>query len=382
MVYRQSSYQAQGSSAAAQSSGHLFLSGNGSQWSGNNPMTMYRVVAYPTQLSSADILLTSNNIRNEVASRGVPVLPLNIPTPTPILHAIGDSITQGANVSNPWPSLLALAATTPSFTVHNWGLSGLKTIEIVGSEKNRVALQCKTESGVPSVATLLLGTNDFGYGVTTTAASVMAELGAEISVLHNAGCLVLVGTILSRPGTDPNGIGGDANKDAYDQLILQTSRNAGANGIIDFAANPFLGADGANANLTYFQADHLHPTQVGVNLMATIASNSINYYFGYSLSNPHSVTANTYTLTSADGAVIAAPTGTAAYTMPDCVGPSGEKYTIINSQSAFALTVIGGTSQPINGLATAITIPSNTSASFLDVPNPKTISGCSWSMIT
>jgi hypothetical protein len=106
----------------------------------------------------------------------------------------------------------------------------------------------------------------------------------------------------------------------------------------------------------------------------------LNYYFGSKIANPTVVTASTYQVLSGDGAVTAAPTASAAYTLPDCVGPSGETYTISNPQSAFPLTITGKTGQPINGLTTAITVPSNSTVTLRDVANPKTVSGCHWVM--
>jgi hypothetical protein len=105
----------------------------------------------------------------------------------------------------------------------------------------------------------------------------------------------------------------------------------------------------------------------------------MNYYFGAKLGSPNVVTATTYQMLSGDG-VITAPTANAAYTLPDCTGPSGADYIISDPQSAFTLSVIGKTNQPINGLATAITIPSNSTAVLHDLANPKTVSGCHWAM--
>ncbi len=53
----------------------------------------------------------------------------------------------------------------------------------------------------------------------------------------------------------------------------------GADGVVDFAANPLVGADGANANTTYFNSDVTNPTAAGQLLLAAAASNALNYYF-------------------------------------------------------------------------------------------------------
>jgi hypothetical protein len=162
-------------------------------------------------------------------------------------------------------------------------------------------------------------------------------------------------------------------------LVLEYAKSMGAK-LIDFAANPLMGADGAYSNATYFNTDLVHPTNAGQVQLAIAASNSLNYYYGFNTANPHVVTAATYTLASGDGAVTAAPTANAAYTMPDCTGPSGESYSVGNPQSAYTLTIQGGTSQPINGLTSAITIPSNSTVTLRDIPNPPAVSGCHWVM--
>jgi hypothetical protein len=185
----------------------------------------------------------------------------------------------------------------------------------------------------------------------------------------------------------------DAAKDTYDALILSGWKKIGADFLVDFAANPLVGADGAAANTpgtigtacpgsatTDFQADCVHPTAAGQLLLASAASNSLNYYYGSTLSNPNVVTSNTYQMLSGDGVITAAPTANAAYTMPDCVGPSGAEYVISNPQSTYTLTIVGKSSQPINGLTSAITIPANSTVTLRDVANPKSTSGCHWVM--
>jgi hypothetical protein len=226
---------------------------------------------------------------------------------------------------------------------------------------------------------VFMGTNDFTTYQSTPEQQVFGNLAGEIQLLKREGCTVFVGTMLSRTGADAQGVTLDSHKNAYDTLILQQAKVVGADGVIDFAANPLLGADGANAG-SYFQADHIHPTQAGQQLLATAASNTLNYYYGHSLANPNLVTSPTYTLASSDGAVTAAPTANAAWTMPDCTGPSGATYTITNTQSAFTLTIAGQANQPINGLTSPIAIPANSTVTLRDAPNPKNISGCHWVM--
>jgi hypothetical protein len=212
---------------------------------------------------------------------------------------------------------------------------------------------------------------------------VAANLGGEIQILKTAGCRVFVGTMLSRTGNDIAGNTYDSDKNTYDALILTTAKSMGADAVIDFAANPLLGADGATGNTTYFQGDAIHPTQAGQQLLANAAGNALNYYFGFNQMNPHVVTAATYTMLAGDGYITATPTANQTLTLPDCVGQSGAVYTVTNLQSAFSVGVVAGSSsQLINGLAgaTIVPVPTNGSLTLRDVPNPKTVSGCHWEM--
>ncbi len=372
-------YTAQGSSASAETSGNLVLGSSGaSPWqnSGING-TMYRLRTYPTQLSAASVLAVSAAITNEVAARGVAVTPVPLQQATPQLQAIGDSITFGQGVTTPWPSLLTLS-NQPAYTVTDWGISGITLTAINGSDPNRAALHCHTSSG-PSLAVVFAGTNDFG-SAPYSAAGVLMNLLGEVQTIKQAGCKVFVGTMLSRGSTDVAGGSFDADKDAYDALILAQAKAGGADGIMDFAANPLLGADGANAGAS-FQADHIHPTQAGQQLLANVASNVLNYTFGYNETNPHVVTSLGYTMTAGDGYVsLAGLSNAGTLTLPDCTGQSGASYRINNPQSAFAVSVVPlNANQLINGLTT-VTAPANATLTLRDTPNPKTVSGCHWEM--
>ncbi|WP_158942067.1 SGNH/GDSL hydrolase family protein [Granulicella sp. S190] len=369
------------SSAGLQTSGNLFLGSSDTGIFGTSGLTgtFYRMVTFPTNtMSASQIQQISNQITNDVASRGVSTSPAAVSQGVPTLHCIGDSITAGLGTSNPYCSLLSLT-NQPAYNVVNWGIVGVTLQAVVGSEKNRVGQLCEATQG-PSVAIVFLGTNDL-LNPLQSAASLAPNLAGEVQTLKSAGCRVFVGTMLSRSGNDGAGGSYDAAKDAYDSLILTNGKAYGADGVIDFAANPLLGADGATSNTTYFQSDAIHPTQAGQQLLANAASNTLNYYFGFNQANPHVVTASSYTMQAGDGYVTASPTANQTLTLPDCTGQSGALYTVTNLQSTFTVGVLAGSSsQLINGLSvgTAVTVPANGSLTLRDVPNAKTISGCHW----
>ena len=377
-------YTAQGSSAGAQGSGNLYLGSSGANPWGYSGFdgTLYRLRTYPFAVGASDVKTITGAIRNEIALRGVATSPQPVQLAAPQLHAVGDSITYGRGVTTPWPSLLSLV-NQPAYSLSNWGVMSVTMQAITGSDPNRVATRCQSSSG-PTVALVSAGTNDFGAGSGASASQVLSYLAGEVQTLKQAGCRVFVGTMLSRGGNDASGATSfDADKDAYDALILGQWTTLGADGVLDFAAIPQLGADGAFAG-SFFQNDQTHPTQAGQALLAAAASNALNYAFGYSTLSPHTVTSLPYSMTASDGAISLNGVGSAgALTLPDCTGQSGAVYRINNPQSVYAVTIGPlNANQLINGLpfGTAVTVPANGTLLLRDVPNPKAVSGCHWEM--
>lgn len=116
------------------------------------------------------------------------------------------------------------------------------------------------QAGIPNDVELWAGTNDFEQ-VGATVAAVYANITSYVSAVHAAGGKVIVGTMLSRTGSNP--VGGetlDADKNALNALILANS--AGADGEADFTGT-LLGCDGCFANTTWF-TDGVHPTALGI----------------------------------------------------------------------------------------------------------------------
>ena len=377
-------YSTLGASYGLQTSGNYLLgSSNTSYWttSGLNG-TYYRFAAWPVQLTAEQVLAVSLSMQAEIAARGVPVTPATIPLAGPQLLASGTSITAGQGLSSPstqsWPANLSLT-NQPAYAVQNYGISGITLESINGSEANRLAPMCKTMNGA-SVYILEGGENDLAIFIGSTPEGVFQNAAGIARTVKAAGCQAYIMTKFSRAGTDVSGNTFDADKTAIDTPILGSYKAAGFDGVIDAGAILAMGCDGCYTNSTYFQGDNIHPTAAGQLLIATAVNNKLNYDNGYKVENPHYVSTATYTMTAGDGAVVNTTTANAAWTLPDCTGQSGAVYTISNSQSAHTLTVVGGTNQPINGLASAITIPGNSTVKLTDVPNAKSVSGCHWVM--
>ncbi len=370
-------YSGQGASAGFQTSGNLLLGAsntdflNGSGFVG----TFYRAVFKAGEDTAAQVQSTYLQILADMNTRPVATTPQPIPQGSPQLFAVGDSITAGLGLTQAqaWPELLSLTS-QPAYNVVDAGIPSISARSLAGAEPNRVAPMCTTSQG-PSVALLFAGTNDVG-AYSMSPALTVSSIASFTSKMKKAGCLVFVGTMISRGPSD-------LQKDALDSLLLSSAEALGVDGVIDFAANPLLGADNAFTNGSYFQSDQIHPNAAGQQLLANAASNTLNYHFGHNHLNPNVVSATNYAMQAGDGYITAAPTANQTLTLPDCTGQSGAVYTVANLQSAFTVGVVAGSSsQLINGLAvgTVVTVPSNSSLSFRDVPNPKTVSGCHWEM--
>lgn len=372
-------YTVQDAAAAVQSAagGNYYFgsSGPGETWAnyGFNG-NIYRAQFYAGQVADSEIVMKSNLIQGQLAKRGVSITPNNVQLGSPQFYAVGDSITYGTSAAYSWVTKLSLT-NQPSYTIHNYGIPGVTLEAISGSEPNRIATMCKTSQG-PALVNVFAGTNDFEAGATV--AQVTASLAMEVQTLSNASCRVFVATMLSRHGSSQDL---DPDKDAYDANILSSFKSWGAFGIIDFAADPYLGADGAYANTTWFSGDGTHPTTAGQLAMGGIASNSLNYYFGSTAAASSVVSASTTLLSGQRFVDATGCTAGCAFVLPDGTGPSGESYWIVTPATG-TVTVVGqtlyGYTQTVNGSSSAVTLPDGKLVQLTIVANPKATSGVKW----
>ena len=268
------SYTAQGSSYGAQSSGNLFLGASGISPFVNSGLngTYYRFATWPTKLTAMQVAAVSAAGTAEIAARGIPTAPVMLQQTAPQLIAGIESIAAGQGLSNPstqnWSANLTLT-NQPNYEITDYGISGMTLQAVSGSEMNRGALLCNYP-GSPPVYIFYGGGNDAGVLPGATLASVWNSAASIIRTMKTAGCKVYIGTTLSHIGT-ASGYGGtfDAWKNGFDSIILSSAAQAGADGVIDFAANPLLGADGAYANPDpticpggAFLADGMHPERL------------------------------------------------------------------------------------------------------------------------
>lgn len=386
-------YGSQGANAGKTTSGVFSLGRfataapfNGSGFIG----TMYEFAARTAELTAAQVLVESGAMAADAGARGVVWNPLTWTRNAPNLVAVGDSITCGQGVGSgcsttfvtntaAWPSLVALPPQLRTPALTNLGIPGYDALSMSAAGYAQIAPLCKSEFG-PNLATLLDGTNDLnnsGIAGPGGYVQVGSSIATQVQTLTGLGCRVFVGTLIDRTGQSA------ANQN-LNAVIRQSWKAWGAAGLMDFAADPNLGATGASANTTYFQADAIHPTAAGHALMAAVATRALGYAFGASEAAPTVVTAATYAMLPSDGAVDLQPGAATTVTLPSCVGVSGATFRVNNPQSAFAVTVKTlSSAQTVNGLdesVTGLTVPANATLTVRAVPNAAAVSGCHWEM--
>jgi hypothetical protein len=117
------------------------------------------------------------------------------------------------------------------------------------------------------------GTNDMSLGGRTPA-QVYADMQTYCGVIRSNGGLVIVSTLLPKTGY------GLSNSAAFDTLNSDVRANwaSFADGFVDYAAHPIMGASGAASDLSLY-LDGLHPTIYGNSLLASAAAPEINRVF-------------------------------------------------------------------------------------------------------
>jgi len=175
----------------------------------------------------------------------------------------GDSITFGRGVAlgneiaSQTPALIG-----ETFARFNYGIGGQQQASMVTGYPNRAA-QAYQASKL-NVLKIFAGTNDVKNNV--TGANTWASAVSEMQAARTTGFQkILVATML--PRGDFTGAQ-EAERQAFNDLV-RANWQTYADGLLDYAADPMMGAAGATSNLTLF-SDGVHPTEYGDSLLAAI----------------------------------------------------------------------------------------------------------------
>ena len=199
--------------------------------------------------------------------------------------AFGDSITDGfqsdTNANDRWPNVLARrldAVGGPTLSVVDQGISGNQVLSdspFAGvSALHRLTRDVLDQPGA-KVVILLEGINDIGFtdlgadSTPATAASIEAGYEQIIAAVHAHGMRIYVGTLtpfLTLPVATSGyqDAAGEVIREQVNEWIL--TQHA-FDGVINFSAALADQSDPQTFNPVYDSGDHLHPNDVGYNVM-------------------------------------------------------------------------------------------------------------------
>ncbi|MGB6458024.1 MAG: SGNH/GDSL hydrolase family protein [Streptosporangiaceae bacterium] len=207
------------------------------------------------------------------------------PRVTGSVVAFGDSITDGfqsdTNANDRWPNVLARrldAIEGPTLSVVDEGISGnqlLTDSPFAGvSGLHRLSRDVIDQPGA-KVVIMLIGINDIGFtdlgldSPPATAATIEAGYEQVIAAAHAAHLRIYAGTLtpfltLPVPTAGYQDAQGEVVREEVNHWILTSHA---FDGVINFAADLADPSDPQTYNPVYDSGDHLHPNDVGYNVM-------------------------------------------------------------------------------------------------------------------
>lgn len=312
------------SSAGRQTTGQYQLCGSAT---GTNASTyaigrVYYALFYNRVLTNAEVMQNALAMQQALAQRGVPIalstsqVTMNFDTtssqaPDNMWVADGDSISQFGTVPNQYVQNVVL---NNGFIRNGQGLTGI-TLATMVATADQVIDPFYHPVAPRNLVTVWGGTND---GCNPSTNAVLGSLQKYVADRHRIGWKVIPITMMSRNTLD-------ACKNTFDTAIRLTWKTF-ADGLIDVASDPNMGADGANASATYFQAGGIHPTQFAVyNDITPMIQRGINRAYGnldFSSANVYTTPAAAATATTAGSEATNTVTITFGATPANCLAGS------------------------------------------------------------
>jgi lysophospholipase L1-like esterase len=230
--------------------------GNVDSWPGD--------IAYASLYSQAqnvaDIRIVFTSLQSSMAARGVTLSGLSA-----LVVFDGDSITDPAQLDAetmyPW---LALSQLSPVRQGRNYAIVNSRVANLTSRAATVDANYNSSRS--KNILFVFVGSND-QTEAGATANSVYTNLKTYCLARRAVGWTVVVATIL--PRTDVSNV----TRNALNTLIRNDTSFYSA--LADFGADATMGCDNCYSNLTYFNADGIHPIAAGHAIIAPIASAAI-----------------------------------------------------------------------------------------------------------
>jgi len=329
----------------------------------------YALLSLNSVWTAAQVQQLNTYIQAKLETRTMPVYPTFNQSLASQLIFPGDSIWAGHGASGIWTSHLALNKT---YTVNNWAVGGMNAWDLGRLAESRWYSQV-APSAARNVVIFDGGTNDLvnGWSAADTWSSISLEAKKALAI----GAVPVVSTLISRTGQD-------AAEAPLNALIRAGWKQAGFAALLDMAETPPFAAGGFS-NLTYYQADGVHPNggtvctpTDGGGVLCFYASKLVNTLDGSSAANPDTTTSNTFVAADANNYVIQTPTAAATYLLVSCGAITGQTKTIVNGSTGFTITVSPTSPDTIVGSAS---IPAGGSMTYTAVNSSPTAGGCFWS---
>lgn len=335
------------------------------------PGSFYYIEVYSDAKPAVDIAKETSVVTSILKARGVQFSPKLSQQPKNIYIAIGDSLTNGENVSP--SSTFITPAETFDVVVHGLGNSGTDDNLLLFDVRDAILFRPKAGR---NVARIWLGTNDVST-LGTTPLQALNGVRAMCRKAKLAGFETIASDMISRVGNDPNMLALNA---------LLTTQDTGCDIMLDLASNPSLGAVGANTNATIYQGDNTHLLTAGQQIVAAAETRAIDLLGSVNnkIVRP-TVTTSTYTMVDSDLNLLVDPTTqSVAVTLPDCMYFTGFTHTVKNLQvtGANTVTVAPTSGQSVDGSSSLLTVENQGVLTVRSIVPNRTTAGCSWIKVT
>jgi len=195
---------------------------------------------------------------------------------TPITRAAlnivfaGDSLTAGNGGSQPYTTWAVLSLQQAGYDVKyaNLGIGGQTAATLLA---NASTIDSRYDAGRVNIAALEIGTNDMYFGA--TAAATYSTLQSLWAGRKAYGFKVVAFTITPRNNTYT-----PANFETSRNTLsdsIRSSRPALVDSVVDIGGSTPMGNPSFLADPTYYNADQVHYTDIGYNIMGSMFSSTI-----------------------------------------------------------------------------------------------------------
>ncbi len=309
---------------------------NGGGWAfvGN----MYFALFYDRVLTQAEVIKNYNAVWSRLQKRGITrAIDFSTSTSNQLLE-VGDSLTYGLGVTNSWASVALVTGTDDTYNITKMGFSGYR-VAFLRTMAETVWPKFLSRRANKNVITIFCGTNDITDGI---AASIVYQNIVHFCREMRSRCSAASINLRIHVMTMGSRTGQDTGKNALN-LLLRQNHTQFCDRLVDFAALPACGADGAYANTSGvgFQGDGIHFNQALHNALAPIHVDALNDTWFTDLKTPFTFTGTTKTMLAKECHLRfgAAATAATTLTLITAIGKTGQDRIVANDNATYNCVV-------------------------------------------